>query len=308
MPDTRLERIDCCLCDVDDAAPFAEENGYLAVQCRRCGLVYLRERPTIAAMKQLYQGQETKIDLRSHMRDRDWRQAAARRSLEMLRRYRKTGRVLEVGSAAGWFLAEAKRAGFTVQGIDITRQLCEFANDVLGVPTFEGILRDAPFPPGSFDVVYMRNVLSHLSDPIAEHRILHRLLAPGGLLLFETGNVAELPAAEAGTLELPDHLFHFSEATIRRLLERTDFRWIATHRYVVLHDHALVRAAKRLLPRRRARSPSRREEPAALDALPPSRPWARAVGELRQIIRYDLGARLPASGQRCTLVVAAERA
>lgn len=307
--DAPLERIDCPLCEVDDAAPYAHENGYLAVQCRRCGLVYLRERPTIETMKALYQGQETQIDLRSHMADRDWRSAVARRLLAMLLEHRgsRRGRLLEVGSAAGWFLAEARQVGFDVQGLDLTAQLCTFATHVLGVPTFEGTLRQAPFEDGSFSVVFMRNVLSHLADPIGEHRVVHRLLEPGGLLLFETGNVAELAARDAGTLELPDHLFHFSEATIRTMLDRAGFRCLDVRRFVVLHEHPWVVRARRLLSTRAAKPAAERTAPAALDAMPPSRLRSRVLGELRQFIRYDLGARMPAAGRRCTLVVAAQR-
>lgn len=303
-----LEHIDCPLCEVDDTEPYAPENGYLAVRCRRCGLVYLRERPTIESMKALYQGQETQIDLRSHMRDRDWRTALAKRLLAMLRRHRTGGRLLEIGSAAGWFLAQAREAGFHVQGLDLTAQLCEFAQNVLGIPTFEGTLRHAPFAPGSFGVVFMRNVLSHLSDPIGEHRIIHDLLEPGGLLMFETGNVAEISAKRAGMLELPDHLFHWGESTIRTLLDRSGFRTLECKRFVVLHEHPLlVRARDGLKVIRPNRARARREVPRALTEMPASTLRGRVVGELRQRIRYDLGARVPAAGQRCTLVVTAQR-
>jgi SAM-dependent methyltransferase len=303
-----LERIDCPLCEIDDAIPYAEENGYLAVRCRGCGLVYLRERPTIESMKALYQGQETQIDLRSHMRDRDWRTALAKRMLAMLQRHRRGGRLLEIGSAAGWFLAQAREAGFDVQGLDLTHQLCEFAQGVLGIPTFEGTLRQAPFAKGSFGVVFMRNVLSHLSDPIGEHEIIHDLLEPGGLLMFETGNVAEIDAERAGFLELPDHLFHWGESTIRTLLERSGFRTLECQRFVVLHEHPVVVAAREAVQSIRPKKAKRAKEvPTALTEMPASTLRGRVVGELRQRIRYDLGARMPATGQRCTLVVTAQR-
>lgn len=304
-----IERIDCPLCEVDDTIPYAHENGYLAVRCRRCSLVYLRERPTIEAMKALYQGQETQIDLRSHMLDRDWRTALAKRMLAVLRLHRTSGRLLEIGSAAGWFLAQARDAGFDVQGLDLTEQLCEFACKVLGVPTFEGTLHEAPFVPGSFAVVFMRNVLSHLSDPIGEHRIIRELLEPGGLLMFETGNVAEIPAERAGFLELPDHLFHWGESTIRTLLGRAGFRTLEVRRCVVLHEHPWVAAARGGVAAFRPKRPPRaREVPTALTELPPSSLRGRVVGELRQRIRYDLGAAMPSAGQRCTPVVTAQRA
>jgi len=36
-----LEPVSCLLCASDDARPWGRENGYTAVKCKRCGLVYV---------------------------------------------------------------------------------------------------------------------------------------------------------------------------------------------------------------------------------------------------------------------------
>lgn len=296
-----MEEIGCALCGDGPTGPYKRENGWQAVQCSRCGLVFVSPRPTIEEMKALYQGQETKIDLDQHMRSRDRKTIEARRLLGMLRRHRASGRLLEVGSAAGWFLAEARRAGYDAHGLEITEQLARFSREVLGAPAIEGTLRDANLPEGSYDVVFMRNVLSHLAHPREEHEILLRLLRPGGILFFETGNVAELPPERAGELELPDHLFHFSESTIVRLLTLTGFRWLETHRFTLVSQLGPVRwLAGRLPAHARPRATLSFE-------MPRSRPLARALARFDALVRYELGALLPSRGRRCTLVVVAER-
>jgi SAM-dependent methyltransferase len=261
-------------------------------------------------MKRLYEGQETKVNLLEHLSRRDHKCTQARVCLELVRRHRAHGRLLEVGSAAGYFLWEARKLGYDVQGLDITRQLVDFSRDVLGVPTVEGTLRGAPFAAGAFDLVYHRNVLSHLADPCEEFRIMHRLLAPGGLLVFETGNAAELPAAEAGELELPDHLFHFSEATIRELLERTGFHTVEIHRYALVTRFPAIQWLVRRFSTNRSEKPEATKALARLlpRSLPPTRPGARLASTLGQFLRYGVGACTPGQGRRCTLVVVGVRA
>jgi len=341
--DAIMESISCILCGTDQASLYKEENGYRAMQCDHCGLVYVSPRPSLEEMKELYDGQETHIDIDAHIRQRDLKCAQAKRSLSLISRYRTHGRILEVGSAAGYFLWEARKLGFEVQGVDLTHRLCEFATEVLHVPTFEGTLRQASFEPERFDVVYMRNVLSHLAYPVEEFQSMWRLLRPGGYLVFETGNVAELSPQEAGELELPDHLFHHSENTIRKLLKKTRFDWIETHRFVLLSRLATIRKAlervasladgvmrgtkwassgrvarfvrrsfgqkTRATPSSQPGQPGQRSvdgHESNLD-MPAANVTSRLVAEAAQVVRYDLGRLLPAAGQRSTLVVVARR-
>jgi SAM-dependent methyltransferase/ribosomal protein S27E len=313
-----MESVACEICGTDDTRPYRVENGYQAVQCQECGLVYVNPRPSIVEMKQLYDGQETKVDLRAHLHGRDLKTVQARACLDLIERYhppRAQGparldaprrRLLEIGSAAGWFLWEAQKRGYTVQGLDLTHRFVEFSERVLGVPAFEGTLGSAPFAPGSFDVIYLRNVMSHLAYPRAELLTMARLLAPGGHLVLETGNVAELPPESAGELELPDHLHHFSEANLRTLLAAAGLDWVDTHRYVLLDQLPGVRRIKALLERR---AKQRTPEPVRDEELhmPASRLARRLVARAVVFGRYGAGSRLPAAGRRCSLVVVAQK-
>lgn len=306
-----MQEVECIFCKASQAVrPFQGENGYTAVQCDGCGLVFVSPRPTIKEMKALYQGQETKVDLSAHLSQRDNKSIQARRSLRFIRQHKSTGRLLEIGSAAGYFLNEARLAGFEVQGLDLTRQFCEFTRNVFGLPVFEGILADAPFQEASFDVIYMRNVLSHLAYPIDEFRHLHRLLKPGGVVVLETGNVAELPPDVAGELELPDHLYHFSQKTIGQLLHETGFEVISTRRFTLVYALASVRWLSGVFARSKDVAADVKPTPAPRN-LPSKLPRSYLLKKLRayiaQFVRYDLGAILPNKNKRCTLVVVGRR-
>jgi SAM-dependent methyltransferase len=310
MPGTRSkvrqegphERRQCIFCKGAPTTLYKEENGYRAVACSGCGLVFVTPRPSIDEMKKLYEAQETKIDLSSHLRDRDFKCIQARRCLRFIQRHVPKGRLLEVGSAAGYFLLEARKMGFDVQGMDLTRQFVTFCENALGIPAFEGVLRDAPFEERSFDVVYLRNVLSHLAYPLDEFGILHRLLKPVGFVILETGNVAELPASRAGALELPDHLYHFSERTIAMLLDRTGFDLVRVERFTLLSALGPVRWLGRSFAKEE-KPPAARAEAVVPSTLPESRLKKRVAAHVAQFARYDLGCVLPKKGRRATLIV-----
>jgi len=307
-----MEEVNCVLCDIDDTRPYQEEGGYQSVQCNRCGLVYVNPRPSIDEMKQLYQGQETKINLHAHLNQRDFKSVQARRCLKFILPHKNSGRLLEIGSAAGYFINQARTAGFEVQGLDLTRQFCEFSRDVLRLEVFEGTLAQAPFEDQRFDVIYMRNVLSHLANPVHEFKVLHRLLKPGGIVVLETGNVAELPANDAVELELPDHLYHFSEATIKQLFEAAGLQGLKAHRFVLLDSFKIIQLAIKLSGKlKQMVSPPSVKKPAGDNNFPTQLPKShlalRMSAHLAQFSRYGLGSVLPKTNQRCTLVMVAQR-
>jgi SAM-dependent methyltransferase len=102
-------------------------------------------------------------------------------------------RVLDLGSGAGTdSLVAALQVGpeGTVTGIDMTPAMLEKARAgaaTLGLenPTFvEGEAERLPFPDASFDVVVMSFGLLHLAHPDQALAEAHRVLRPGGRIVF----------------------------------------------------------------------------------------------------------------------------
>jgi hypothetical protein len=86
----------------------------------------------------------------------------------------------------------------------------------------------------------MWDVVEHVPDPHALLRRARELLAPGGLLVLETQDVrspfARLLGRRWHHFKHHEHLFHFSPATIRRLLADTGLTLDAlTHRHAGKH-------------------------------------------------------------------------
>ena len=83
-----------------------------------------------------------------------------------------------------------------------------------------------------YDVISLLNVYSHLPDPVEFLNDLKQLLNPGGELLLETGDTADLPAEDHyRPFYLPDHLSFASKKIVADLLRRQGFKIITIKRY-----------------------------------------------------------------------------
>jgi SAM-dependent methyltransferase len=106
-------------------------------------------------------------------------------------------RVADLGCGVGMvsaLLAELVGATGQVVGIDSSRaQLAQARRRLNGAGTsirfIEASAPDTGLPPGSFDLVFCRFLLIHLSDPQRALREMFTLLKPGGILVCEDGDL-----------------------------------------------------------------------------------------------------------------------
>ena len=102
-------------------------------------------------------------------------------------------RVLDVGCGGGFtteFLAER---GCRVSGLDPSPKLIAAADRHAkqtgkDIDYTVGKSEHLPYEDGSFDIVTCVDVLEHVEDPAQAIREIHRVLAPGGVFLYDTIN------------------------------------------------------------------------------------------------------------------------
>lgn len=147
--------------------------------------------------------------------------------LREIERWKRPGRLLDVGSGKGRFVWRAKARGWSARGVEPVPGTVKLARTRYGVDVVEGTLIDAHFPAGSFDVVTMWHVLEHVEDPRTELREVSRTLADDGLLALEVPNIASLQARIGGDrwfhLMLPHHLVHYTPRALRSVLASAGF-------------------------------------------------------------------------------------
>jgi glycosyltransferase involved in cell wall biosynthesis/2-polyprenyl-3-methyl-5-hydroxy-6-metoxy-1,4-benzoquinol methylase len=167
--------------------------------------------------------------------------------------------LLEIGCSHGGFLALAKLAGFLVTGIELSPWVVEFARKSFDVNVLIGPIERLNFKAGSFDVICMFDVLEHLQDPVRTLRACVQALTLEGIFLVQTpqypGRVdfAKLCEQQHPFLEmmLPDeHLFLFSEESVRNLLKEAGFVGCEFVPAPFAHYDMMFAAGKRQLERK----------------------------------------------------------
>jgi len=229
---------DCVVCGRANPSLLFDKDGYSMVECRGCGAVYVGEDPAAIDFEALY-GESyytggSDAVFADYVGQEAARRTHARRKLAVLRtlppRIARSGRLLDIGCAAGFFLAEA-RAFYDVQGVELSAWSSAYARDRLGLPVITGTLPDAQLPAAHFDVVTLWDVIEHVPDPSPLLAEAARVLKPGGRLVLSTGDwgsaYAQARGADWHLMTPPWHLTMFSRATLARAAERAGLTVVA---------------------------------------------------------------------------------
>ena len=157
------------------------------------------------------------------------RQINIRRKYKLINKYKKPSKVLDIGTGTGELLHYFKENGWETIGIEPNNSARKFASEKNGLSVFtEEKLEE--LEEKSFDLIMMWHVLEHvvkLNDRIEQ---IKRLLKSDGVIIIAVPNINS-PDFQyyqkywAG-LDVPRHLYHFSETSIDNLFKRHSIRII----------------------------------------------------------------------------------
>ena len=234
---------------------YRVQGTFQAVQCRNCSLIYQNPRPTIETVglcyPQNYGPHQKAINVnelhdsaffrwKEHIKEivadlyffnnnqssNIWERIeffpfyihSRFFRLVVLPNPERESCVLDIGCGNGNFLAEMKRKGWQVWGVEPDAKASSLANDLLDNRVKTSIFTTGLFPPNSFDLITMWHVLEHIPDPTSAFFEVTRLLKPGGIFVSMVPNIASLEFLVFKEnwllLDLPRHLFHFTPKTI----------------------------------------------------------------------------------------------
>ena len=212
-------------------------SGFDVIDCEKCGFKHIVPIPGTEELTEVYKEDyyttEKPLYLERAKEDLDWWKLVNSERYELFERHLKAGRrrLLEVGSGPGFFLQIGKERGWETLGIEPSEKAADHARG-LGLDIVCDFLTDECAKGlGTFDVVYMHEVLEHIPDPEAMLYRAFSLLAPGGLCLVVVPNdYNPFQAALRSTMGFepwwvapPHHINYFNSTSLAELLKRTGF-------------------------------------------------------------------------------------
>jgi ubiquinone/menaquinone biosynthesis C-methylase UbiE len=137
------------------------------------------------------------------------------------------GKLLDVGCGMGFMLKRFQELGWESYGVDISSYATEYARSELGLNAYTGTIDKIEFPESYFDLVTMVLTVEHMPDPKNALETLHRLMKPDAIIIIATHDIdglwPKISKSKWQHLFVPEHLFFFSHATLKRLLKEVGF-------------------------------------------------------------------------------------
>ena len=229
------ENVECPLCGPYRTEKLFSEDPFRIVSCQGCGLVYTLPRLSSAAIQQMYQvnywnsPQAKEFGYTNYLDDSQLYLKTFRLRSQIVERYKPIpGKILEIGSAAGFFLKVMAEKGWQTTGVEISALMVDYARKHLKLPDIRlGNLEEQNFAPASFDAIALWDVIEHLEAPRWMLTQVRKLLKDDGILIIETQNVESIFAKLMGKswhhYKHTEHLWHFSPQTITSLLTLEKF-------------------------------------------------------------------------------------
>lgn len=234
MNKPNTEIIPCPYCSSSEYKTWANDNGFTAVQCNNCNLVYVNPRPLSSMI-------DDAVRTGTHSQEANSKNVITRRIDSKVQIYikifndifsdvwqkQKTISWLDVGAGFGEIVEAISLIapkGSNIQGIEPMKPKAEQAR-ARGLLIQEGYLNNVK---GKFDYISLINVFSHIPDFRSFLKEAKSALNPNGEMFIETGNAAEFSRSKIpGEISLPDHLVFAGESHMKGYLIEAGFEIIS---------------------------------------------------------------------------------
>jgi len=205
-------------------------------QCPECGFVQRFPSASAGELARLY-GDGYYVYAETD--EARWARAVQQYAVHLLDFEGSGGRLLDVGCAMGHLAALARARGWRVTGIDLSAEAVSQAAARFGLDVRAGTLARHVGTLHRFDVVFMGDVIEHVTHPGQLLGEAKKVLVPGGCVCIDTPNWGGRWRRWGGPYWLGLNRFHvslFQADTLARLLEGLKFADIwtgsyANHRY-----------------------------------------------------------------------------
>lgn len=200
--------------------------------CSSCGVEFLNPQLSDSEITELYSETYYKSwgieGAEENESSRQMKIATFLLRLELIKKYRNSGKVLDVGCATGYFLEAAKMNHYDVFGVELSEYSSNIAKSKFGNEAiFNGKLEDCHFSPGMFDAITMFDLIEHVRSPEQTLKDAAKLLADDGIILITTPNnnsISNKVMDKKWTHYKKEHFFYFDIQSLTYIAQKANLQ------------------------------------------------------------------------------------
>ena len=238
----------CIVCDCSKSKKtiyggygYADKN-YDILKCVNCGFMFVDPLPGDDILNDIYGGSDyfdnyyfQDTAQHNYLEGMKTPSRAIKKSVELLRRYKRSGRVLDVGCAGGRFIKHARDEGFDCEGVEPNGSMAAFLRDELGVSVKNMKIEDAIYDDKCFDVIHLGDAIEHIAGIEKSFYLCSKWLKDDGILfieqplsynrsLFNMFLKANMYFSKNRFSENPPlHIWEFTPGTLSRFLDKKGY-------------------------------------------------------------------------------------
>ena len=213
--------LSCLICNNPKLKDLEYYKHAFLTKCQNCNFVFSRKIPSQKELNKHYEGYG-RNDYLSPITIKRYNEL-----LDKFEKFKKTGKILDVGCGVGYFLDEAKKRGWEVYGTEYTNEAIKICKNK-EIHMQEGKLNPKNYTDEEFDVITSFEVLEHINNPVEEIKIFHKLLRLGGLVYLTTPNFNSISRyylkSKYNIITYPEHLSYYTPKTLKKLFKSSNFK------------------------------------------------------------------------------------
>ncbi len=208
------------------------QESFALVQCSRCKLVFTNPRPDEKRIIEYYKSDNyishsNKSNNLINTVYRISRYFTLRTKYHLIKKYVKTGSILDFGSGTGHFIEYMSDKGWNATGYE-PNTLPPTNSQVTYLDNFTKINSDS-----KYEIITAWHVIEHVHELQKTIKQLRKSLGKNGYLIIAVPNLNSYDAKHYkqhwAAYDTPRHLYHFSQKSFNTLISNLKMKIISTH-------------------------------------------------------------------------------
>lgn len=242
--------------------PFLKKAGYVLFECETCDLKITDFNNDYESFvrkfysKGYFTGSQKHAAYENYKEDKPFIKKNMQVFLDKIKKYKKNGKLLDVGCALGFLIEMANDQGYDAYGFDPSKYAIDEAKKLIGNRVKLGSIQSVRYPKNSFDIITLFDVFEHLKDPMKDTKKLRSLLKKNGIIVIATGDTGSLYARvfkrKWTFYNPPQHIYHFNKKNLTTVLTESGFtplQWFKVGKWLsfgyVLHLARVLAESKK---------------------------------------------------------------